>query len=369
SRGPTADGRAKPDLVAPGVHIAGPATQIAAYTGQGVCNKFYPSGQLSYTWSSGTSHATPLAAGVASLLDHHYTRALAPGQVASPAMLKALLINASRYLSGTASGGTLPGGGQGWGGVNLAPILDPSTARILIDQTRVFTQTGQSFVQLAQIVSATQPTRITLVWTDPPGSPFAGKQLVNDLDLEVVVNGQTYRGNVFAGAFSIPGGAPDDRNTVEQVVLPAGITGALRVRVLARNLAGQAIMERSDLTNQDFALVVSNAQALPTPELQIVAHEGADPSGSPFALAGSRHDITVTVANVGSGPATAVSATLAVITGPASVLTGSAPLPPVGAGMTATTVTPLALAIDAAAQCLDRAQIRVSVTYDDVGLV
>ena len=38
SRGPTDDGRLKPDLVAPGTHITGARPRHAGYTGSGTCN-------------------------------------------------------------------------------------------------------------------------------------------------------------------------------------------------------------------------------------------------------------------------------------------------------------------------------------------
>src|SRR5437764_14777614 len=78
SRGPTTDQRAKPDIVAPGTHIQGPASQDPGYDGTGVCGngipdeRYYPTTtptqQTLYTWSSGTSHSTPAIAGVASLV-------------------------------------------------------------------------------------------------------------------------------------------------------------------------------------------------------------------------------------------------------------------------------------------------------------
>ena len=47
SRGPTDDGRLKPDLVAPGTHIQGAASQVAGYSGAGVCDAYQPVGQTS----------------------------------------------------------------------------------------------------------------------------------------------------------------------------------------------------------------------------------------------------------------------------------------------------------------------------------
>jgi hypothetical protein len=65
SRGPTDDGRAKPDIVAPGTHVQGPASQAVGYDGTGVCGpQYYPTGgQTKYTWSSGTSHSAPAVSG------------------------------------------------------------------------------------------------------------------------------------------------------------------------------------------------------------------------------------------------------------------------------------------------------------------
>ncbi len=59
SRGPTADGRQKPDIVVPGVNIIAPR---GASTAMGAVIDDY------YTQASGTSMATPLAAGVCALL-------------------------------------------------------------------------------------------------------------------------------------------------------------------------------------------------------------------------------------------------------------------------------------------------------------
>ncbi len=68
SRGPTDDSRIKPDIVAPGTHIEGTASQTTGYNGSGVCDQYMPVGQTLYAASSGTSHSAPAVAGAASLL-------------------------------------------------------------------------------------------------------------------------------------------------------------------------------------------------------------------------------------------------------------------------------------------------------------
>jgi Subtilase family/Carboxypeptidase regulatory-like domain len=256
SRGPTADGRIKPDIMAPGSHIIGLASQDPGYNGTGVCNQYHPNGQTLYAWSSGTSHSTPAVAGAAALLHTYYRVNIGGGTPPSPAMLKAFMLNGARYLDGAGTGGTLPSNAQGWGDVYLARAFD-TAPKLFFDQTETFGATGATFVRTGQVATNAQPFRVTLAWTDAPGST-TGAAYVNNLDLEVTVGGQTYRGNVFSGANSITGGAADSRNNVENVFLPAGVSGPFTVKVTAANIAGDGVPKNADLTDQDFALVIYN---------------------------------------------------------------------------------------------------------------
>ncbi len=255
SRGPTSDGRAKPDLVAPGTHIQGAASQHPSYTGSGVCDQHHPAGQTLYAASSGTSHATPAAAGAVSLLYRYYQERFG-GEPPSPAMAKAYLINATRYLTGTGAGGTLPSNDQGYGEINLGHAFD-DTSRMMIDQGEVLSSTGESHQLRGIIAEPQRPFRVTLAWTDAPG-PTIGAAYVNDLNLEVTVGGQTYKGNVFSGATSVTGGSADPANNVESVFLPAGQSGSFQIDIHAANIAGDGLPGNGDETDQDFALVIYN---------------------------------------------------------------------------------------------------------------
>lgn len=260
ARGPASDGRAKPDIMAPGIHVQGPASQSAGYTGAAVSDQYYPASQTLYTWEDGTSIAAPAVAGAASLASNYYNRVLNPGNTASPAMLKALLLNTTRYLSN--AGGTLPDPNQGWGGSNLNMLFDSSVGHSFLDEADVFTQTGQSYVEHDIISTTTKPVRVSLVWTDAPGSTTGGQALVNDLNLQVTIGGQTYKGNVFNGANSVTGGSFDSINNVENVFIPAGVSGNFTVTVTAANIAGKADPQFS-MNNQDFALVIYNGVVNP----------------------------------------------------------------------------------------------------------
>lgn len=257
SRGPCDDSRVKPDIVAPGTHIQGAASQSPNYNGSGVCDTYMPPGQTLYAASSGTSHSTPAVAGAASLVYYWYQTRYGGGQPPSPAMVKAYLIHTARYLTGNGAGGNLPSNSQGFGEVNLGMAFD-STPRIVLDQDHLFGSTGQTYRLDGVVADSGRPFRVTLAWTDAPG-PTIGNAYVNNLDLAVTVGGQTYRGNVFSGPTSVTGGSADPRNNVESVFLPAGLSGPFTVVITATNIAGNGVPGNSDSTDQDFALVVYNA--------------------------------------------------------------------------------------------------------------
>jgi uncharacterized repeat protein (TIGR01451 family) len=285
SRGPCSDGRQKPDLVAPGTHITGGVAQsvtatsgngsalacfrassICALSGSGIAgstNNFFPLEQQFYTVSSGTSHATPAAAGAGALLRQFFINDGLPAP--SAAMTKAFLMNSARYLTGAGANDNLWSPGQGMGEVNLGRAFD-RVARVLRDQRPedLFTASGQMRVFTGRIADPNQPLRITLAWTDAPGSTV-GNAFNNDLDLTVTVGTNTYVGNNFTGAFSKPGGGSDAKNNVESVLLPAGSAGDIIVRVTAANINSDGVPGNGIALDQDFALVIYNVEPTTVP--------------------------------------------------------------------------------------------------------
>ena len=297
-RGPTSDSRKKPEIVAPGTHIQGAASRATGYTGAGVCDQFWPTGQTLYAWSSGTSHSTPGISGACALLRQF---AINNGQAApSPAMTKAELIAGATYMTGVGANDTLWSNNQGMGRVNLAMTLD-ATAKVLVDETQVLANTGDTYTTTGSIASSSAPFRVVLAWTDAPG-PTTGNAFVNNLDLEVTVNGTLYRGNVFSGANSVSGGTADTRNNLESVFLPAGTTGSYSVTVRATNIAGDGVPGNADTTDQDFALVVYNGSTgAPAPDFTLSA---TPPSNT--VTAGNSANYTVSNAGI-NGFASTVS--------------------------------------------------------------
>lgn len=298
SRGPVnstgGDGRIKPDIVAPGTHIQAGIPQ-SNYDGSSVCNQYWPSGQTLYGWSSGTSHSTPAVAGGAALVYQYFLNNSLSAP--SPAMLKAFLMNSAAYMSGTGAGGNLPSNSQGMGRMDLGRAFD-GESRLLVDQTQTLGATGQTYQVTGSVVNTGQPFRVTLAWTDAPGATTGGPW-VNNLDLEVTINGTTYKGNVFSGANSTSGGTADAKNNVESVFLPAGTSGSFTVTVKATNIAGDGVPGNADTTDQDFALLIYNAASgTPSPTI------GVSPSSLSFtATAGGSNPAnqTISITNTGGG--------------------------------------------------------------------
>jgi subtilisin-like proprotein convertase family protein len=316
SRGPTDDGRLKPDLVAPGSFITGASPQHPGYTGSGTCNPFFAGNR--YSLISGTSQAAPQVSGVAALVRRWYE--LTESDVPSPGLTKALLINTATDLAGgqDGKGSTIsagPNSDQGWGRVNLGAAFN-STAREYRDQAPIdlLDDSGEFTQRAYSVPDPNRPVKVTLAWTDAPG-PTSGNPVVNNLDLVVDAGGRTYKGNVFAGAFSRTGGTADPRNNVESVYLPAGAVTRLGVTVKATTVAGDGVPDVGDETDQDYALVVSNADALTsTPVLSAGSTDltDAEPGGDADGALepGESFELEQAIRNGGDGPATTIDGTI-----------------------------------------------------------
>ena len=169
--GPTDDGRIKPDVVANGISLWS--------TLDGSNND--------YASLSGTSMSTPSACGATNLIVDYHGQSHS-GSYPTAAMMKAILVQTADE-AGANDG---PDYSYGWGLVNtLAAVQlvadDASAPGHLVqatlddgtEDTWYFTQTSSG------------PVRISIAWTDPPGTPPADAldppdlMLVNDLDLRL----------------------------------------------------------------------------------------------------------------------------------------------------------------------------------------
>ncbi len=249
SRGPTDDGRIKPDLTNPGSGIGSAAN-----------NGSVASPSCSEVNNSGTSMATPGAAGFAALARQYYMDGFYPSGSATPgdafapsaALVKATLINSATQM---ANEGTIPNDTQGWGRVQLDTALAfaGGSRHLWVEDDPVgFPQGalgGDAEEYFVIVDDSLEPLEVTLAWTDYPSTPIATDNLVNDLDLTVIGPDGTFRGNVFSGGVSTTGGSPDRTNTVENVLIAAPSMGLWTIRVEPFTVPSGA--------SQPFAVVAS----------------------------------------------------------------------------------------------------------------
>jgi subtilisin family serine protease len=263
AHGPALDGRSIPAMVAPGCSV----DSSASSTG--------------YQLMCGTSMASPHVTGASALFVEYYRHLF--GHDPSPAMIKAAFTAVAKNLTGNhdADGGLLThlfDNKQGWGRLQLPPVLAPTEAVQYIDQTTVFDNTGESWSHVYTAADPAKPIRIMLAWTDAPGHGLGGSTPAwnNNLDLRVTANGSTYFGNALDDTgWSTSGGNADAKNNTEAVFLQsAQHAGSVTVEVLASDINSDALPHGGDATDQDFALVCYNCAdaVLPQADIGVQAH-------------------------------------------------------------------------------------------------
>lgn len=273
NRGPTQDGRLKPDIAAPGSSVVS-ARNLTSFSQTVMA----PTTQT----MSGTSMAAPTVTGNAVLMrqffaDGFYPRGektAADAYNPSGMAMKAILLNGTN-VNATApapdTGWPNAGTGQGrawldgnlWFKDTMAGGDDSRRLRLFERTNSAGLKTGDANQYTIANVAPGIELRATLTWFDADAVPGAAAALVNNLDLEVVApDNQVYKGNVLSGGISVAGGSADAKDTVEQVRFTTPIAGSYTFRVKAASVPGNG-SEGSD--RQGYALAVSGAFAMPDP--------------------------------------------------------------------------------------------------------
>ncbi len=233
SRGPSDDGRIKPDLLAPGVGIA------AARSADCTARHPYPGHSNHYQYSTGTSMAAPLVAGAAIVVRQYFMEERT--HTPSAALLKATLINGASWVRGEVWEDPQigrPNFHQGFGRFILGRAIPLPGAAFQLEFKDVANNSSEALRQgnvatsrwtRRLTVKAGHPLSVTLVWLDPPD-----RGLQHELDLVVVSPSATkHVGN--SGLQRLAHEALDPLNNVEQVFVPEPESGDWVVNVFARN--------------------------------------------------------------------------------------------------------------------------------------
>ena len=195
SRGPTQDGRIKPDVVAPGLFVC--STWCCEDDGR------------MYDITSGSSASSAAVTGALALVLEQYSKTYKVDldrEPPLPSTLRGMMIHAARDIRRPLNGSTeaQPTAGPdfitGWGMVDASRAVRTVSARRLIEGAIEKTCDTATY---AFVVPAGRrgPLRITLAWDDVAADPALADtqpKLVNDLDLTVAgpadgANDRTYR--------------------------------------------------------------------------------------------------------------------------------------------------------------------------------
>lgn len=215
SRGPTKDGRIKPDIVATGF----------GFGSQDKNNKYIGGG--------GTSFSGPQVAGGAALISEHY-QDLFNEDKPTGALVKSFLCNGA-----TDKGNPGPDYKYGFGKMNLI------NAKQILDNGQFLTATITDQDLIVYDITAPsdlKEIKFMINWTDAPGSTTAAISLVNDLNIIVVApdGTQHYPMILDPSNPSLPAvqttGVRDKLNNVEQVVIPTPQTGTYQIVVHGYNI-------------------------------------------------------------------------------------------------------------------------------------
>lgn len=201
-KGPTCGQQRKPEIFAPGCRIrsalvdqrlghemnhgtsCGVGQMNVRYPGEGLVDKIQSTPL--HSSSCATSWAAPAVAGAAALAREHLR-----DRKPSGALVKAILLNATRDLVGRYETSEYPNDIEGWGWLVLDDALFFEGDERKVFMYDVWKDKGlglnspPSRFRIRTNESA-EPLKITLVWTDPPPAPMVrSNPAVNNLDLHV----------------------------------------------------------------------------------------------------------------------------------------------------------------------------------------
>lgn len=231
-RGPSKDGRIKPDICAPGNKIEG--------SGNGSARSCYS------RLKSGTSMSCPGAAGAGLLVRQYFSEGWYPSGskifqdafYPTGTLLKAVLVNSGRALLGVDNVKYMTKSvpfdmHQGFGRITLIDSLylkGKNDFKMHVVDKKLLSKNGSKYTRTFEIGTCSTPTlSVTLVWADKENG-FAGCRMciVNRLCLKIEKSNVMYFPNGLASC--------DERNNVQRIRLPASKGDTFNVTVETNNL-------------------------------------------------------------------------------------------------------------------------------------
>jgi len=264
SWGPTDDGRIKPDVVAGGVNVYSCGTN----------NR--------YLTDSGTSYSAPAVAGSLDLLVQRQSQLYGT----NPPMLASSVRGLAIHTADDADG---PGPDYkfGWGLFNArsaALLMESNYVSQSLANIKEVRLTNGDYIELPVVATNNKPLRVTICWTDPPGTPpgFAlnptNRMLVNDLDLRVIsAGGATNFPWILNPASPANAATTGDnvRDNVERVDIASPTSGTYTVRITHK---GNLVNNSNVVSDQWVSVLLSGNLPQPQPALTL---------GKPLVIGGN----------------------------------------------------------------------------------
>ena len=243
SWGPTDDGRIKPDLSTNGYQLYSTLNTT----------------DTAYATFSGTSMAAPNCSGSLNLLVRHYETTHG-GTTPRSATMKAVLVKTAD-AAGSADG---PDYEHGWGLMNTLTAAQLIQADVT-DGPRIVEATldqGETHRYFIYNASEETPIKMTMAWTDPPGTPLPPSlnpttiMLVNDLDMRMrhLPTGTIYYPWILDPANPANAATTGDnyRDNVEQVYIENPAEGWYEVTVRHKGTLEDNLQKYSIVDSRKF---------------------------------------------------------------------------------------------------------------------
>lgn len=275
SLGSSYDSAFKPNIVTPGRYLQSAGVRMINETTS--CN---------VEISSGTSMATPIAAGAAILIRHYLENSsywgtfcntqykscpnivpfTASTNFISSSLLRAVIIHSGEPMNlyeSTSSNmipetnlTSPPNNFEGWGQLRLSSVLPiPNLYDFdLYVSDSVSMESLTRHTYFTTVTSSLRSFRVTIAWTDPPNINWGTKNLLNDLDLIVITpDGMKLYGNSIFG---------DEYNTQEKVVVDNPMLGEYQIFVQSKIFVGQ-------YPQQQYSIVITSIGSVSEDKFQV----------------------------------------------------------------------------------------------------
>ncbi|HUH75097.1 MAG TPA: S8 family serine peptidase [Chitinophagales bacterium] len=227
AKGPTNDGRLKPDVMAKGSSSFVPTLGIVL-----------PTPTDNYTYGYGTSFASPIVTAVVGLMQEAYLKKY--GFMPSSATVKAILCNTAKDL-----GRKGPDYEYGFGKVDAYEAVKAVQDGNFIEDSII---NNEEKNYTFQIPAGTTEAKFLITWNDAPASIPNTRVLVNDIDIELVGPDGEKVLPLVLNSFNPSRVAEEGRDSInnsEQIIVNFPAEGEYQLKVKGYNIISE---------NQDFSI-------------------------------------------------------------------------------------------------------------------